>query len=584
MAGQGKLRVENNAGTRAGGAEHGDEQVIRGIIAGGLWGAVIGAVLIALTSQLAEWRDLSPAVTVEQSEAETVPEVPAASVDRVPEVASAGERAPRVAVATPRVDAGAADEITAPMLDTAPPTAPAAGTPPGDIDAAVETAGAPAAPAPVQTPEDAPAVAIAMAPEADAPPTPGEPALAPASSAPDAQADVAAPVGPDPAEDTPSATPSVPDEAPVIVAEAPAAAADAPVFDGRPAEPTAPEPVAEAPEVEPAPVPEPVETAEAAPAPEAHPETTESAGIAMPEAEPEPEPEIEVAAPESAPVAVEGANGGSAGNDEPQIMRIANEQPSLPGRRVSKLPTVGAGNSGDETDVAAEPAEEEASVPSEMSALEGNREPFEAPEGAALIAVVLIHEDGPALIDGADSGLPVTMAVRASLPDAGQLAKAYREAGREVVLIPDLPPRARAQDVETALPVNLRAMPQAVAVMDARGDGFQDDRGATASVVARVAETGHGLLTWSRGFNTAQKLAEEEGVPSALVYRGLDSSDPAAVARALDQAAFRARQGGGIVLVGPAEAGVIEGLEIWRSDARRTDTVLAPLSTILLGG
>ena len=37
--------------------------MLRGILAGGFWGGLIGIITLALTSQLADWRDLTPAVT-----------------------------------------------------------------------------------------------------------------------------------------------------------------------------------------------------------------------------------------------------------------------------------------------------------------------------------------------------------------------------------------------------------------------------------------------------------------------------------------------------------------------------------------
>ena len=83
--------------------------------------------------------------------------------------------------------------------------------------------------------------------------------------------------------------------------------------------------------------------------------------------------------------------------------------------------------------------------------------------------------------------------------------------------------------------------------------------------------------------NTAQKLAAQEGIPSALVFRQLVAGSSGAVVRALDQAAFRARQEGGIVMVADSDAAIVEGLLEWSLSTLRSDTALAPLSAVLSG-
>ncbi len=545
--------------------------MIRGIIAGGLWGAVIGAVMIALISQLAGWRDLSPAVTAETSEPEIAPAVPATPVDRAPAVVAAAERAPKVPGSVPQIEiaSGAADEISAPMLDTAPPALPAAETPPVAIATAEETSAPPAAPAAAATSRNAaPVLQVTTAPEADPAPVVAEraeQAPAVAERAPVAQAPVAESAAPAAAGAAEVAQPRrngdvpvlvVPDQDAVEIAEATPPPAPMP-------EPVRVEPpvVAETVEETPAPAPSAAPT----PAPKAL-EIAEAPMPASPETDPEPAPEpaVEIADAEA--------------EDGPRVLKIAGNTPSLPGQRVSGLPRIGVAATQSGAGAPAVEAEAAADLP----ALDRNKVPFEAPAGAGLISVVLIQGDGKALELESLGGLamPVTVAIPSSLSNAAELASTYRKAGLEIVVIPDLPPHPRAQDVEQALPISLDAIPQAVAVMDG---GFQDSRAATASVVAAVAESGHGLLTWPRGFNTAQKLAGEEGVRSALVFRELELEDMGAMSRALAAAALRARQEGGIVVAAPADPLVLQVLQSWSEENRRTDIVLAPLSAILIG-
>ncbi|MEL6517098.1 MAG: hypothetical protein AAFQ39_05230, partial [Pseudomonadota bacterium] len=55
--------------------------MLRGLLAGGVWGAVIAVVVLALTSQVADWRDLTPAITEDVASAEPGVGLPAAEAD-----------------------------------------------------------------------------------------------------------------------------------------------------------------------------------------------------------------------------------------------------------------------------------------------------------------------------------------------------------------------------------------------------------------------------------------------------------------------------------------------------------------------
>ena len=104
-----------------------------------------------------------------------------------------------------------------------------------------------------------------------------------------------------------------------------------------------------------------------------------------------------------------------------------------------------------------------------------------------------------------------------------------------------------------------------------------------AQVVAAAGASGHGLVTFPRGLNTAQQIAERDGVPSALVFRDLDGDgqDGAAIRRTLDQAAFRARQGGEVILVGRAQPETITALTEWALGNRAASVTLAPVSAVI---
>lgn len=569
--------------------------MIRGFIWGGLWGAVVGGIVLALTSQLADWRDLTPAIAAGDTGETEAPLTPEGGTERAPSVAAPVENAPRVEEGTPQVNAGAADEITAPMLDTSPPSAPEAGGAAASITAEVDVSEAPTLPAPVDAPgtDTGAGNEIAAVPDADAPPEPGEPALAPASSAPDATAEIAPPEAPEaaPASST-VALPESEGETDLRVAALPTTETPTATGDSAPAAPSTPTAVSQSPEVAPAIAPE-ADTEAATLAPvtvDDQPRTTETAEASQ-APQSETQPAVETEAP--AVAIVTGSNGSQTGTITPQVIELETQEPGLPGAQASTLPRIGETPSvirpGEEETTAEQPqvveAPQEIELAEDAPAIQRNRMLFEPPEGAGLIAVVLLHESGNpmTLPTGGSIPVPLTVAIPAAATDAAEAAQAYRDAGYEVALIPDLPPRATAKDVEVALPVNLQSIPQAVAIMDNGSGGFQDNRGATESVLATLAETGHGMLTWPKGLNTAQKLAVQEGIPSALVFRQLVAGSSGAVVRALDQAAFRARQEGGIVMVAEGSGTIVDGLVEWASDTRRTDTALAPLSAVLTG-
>lgn len=211
---------------------------------------------------------------------------------------------------------------------------------------------------------------------------------------------------------------------------------------------------------------------------------------------------------------------------------------------------------------------------------------FEVPDDKPLMSIVLVHEGDGALAQDIVGGLPaaVSFGVNAGSPGAAAIARAYRDMGREVVMIPSLPFEASPQDVEVALRVNFETIPEAVAVMDNSGDSFQSNRSAVAQVVDIVTISGHGLITFPRGLNTAHQRAERAGVPTGLIFRDIDGAGETneQIRRAMDRAAFRARQDEAVILVGRTEATTLEALAEWVLGNRAASVTLAPISAALM--
>ncbi len=237
-------------------------------------------------------------------------------------------------------------------------------------------------------------------------------------------------------------------------------------------------------------------------------------------------------------------------------------------------------------DVVAEAEPVEQADPPAGPALQVFANSFENTQALPLLTVVLLHEDTTDMSPEVLNSLPanVAFAVDASASNAGDVAAFYRKNDREVVMIPSLPAGAAPQDVEQALSVNFDRIPQAVAVMDVSGSSFQSDRAAVAQVVDVVSDTGHGLITFPRGLNTAHQEAQRAGVPTGLISRNLDSAgdDIERIRRSMDRAAFRARQDEAVILVGTATPMMLSAIIEWFAGNRAAQVVLAPVSAALV--
>ncbi len=211
---------------------------------------------------------------------------------------------------------------------------------------------------------------------------------------------------------------------------------------------------------------------------------------------------------------------------------------------------------------------------------------FENPENKPVMAIVLIDDgNSPIGLDALQSfPYPLSFAVDAAWPGAGDAMRKYRAAGFEVLAMVDLPADASATDAEVAMQAYLSRVPQAVAVMEGEGSGLQSSREASAQVASILLDSGHGAVLFPNGLNTAQKLIAREGVPSASVFRDFDAKGQNAtvIRRFLDQAAFRAGQeAGGVIMVGRLRADTISALLLWGLQDRASRVALAPVSAVL---
>ncbi|PYG34421.1 divergent polysaccharide deacetylase family protein [Pelagimonas varians] len=179
--------------------------------------------------------------------------------------------------------------------------------------------------------------------------------------------------------------------------------------------------------------------------------------------------------------------------------------------------------------------------------------------------------------------IPVSIAIPPSHPEAAKTAAEYRQLGFEVLAMADIPLGATPSDVEVTLSGTLQAVPGAVAVLEDPDGGLQSSRDVSSQTATFLAASGHGLVMMPKGLNTAQQLALKAGVPSASLFRDMDNDnqDASAVRRALDQATFRAKQEGAVVMLGRLTANTLSGVIQWGLQDKNASIAIVPVSTIL---
>ncbi len=263
------------------------------------------------------------------------------------------------------------------------------------------------------------------------------------------------------------------------------------------------------------------------------------------------------------------------------------DAPAAPRKIGENAPQPGFGNSvGRLTDRKGPVAEAAETAGEAAKPFMANAESFENPDDKPVVSIVLIDDGSTPLSAGVLSSFPfpVSFAVDASKNNAGEMAAKYRAAGFEVLMMTNLPRGAQPADIEVAVEAYVANVPQAVAVLDAGENGFQDSRVLVDQVVEILASSGHGLLTQKQGLNTVSRAAEKADVPAATIFRDLDESgqDARVIARFLDQSAFRAGQTeDAIVILGRTRPDTIAALLTWGVGQRASRLAFAPISAAM---
>ncbi len=527
-----------------------------GSLSGGLWGLVLGSVGLGVVSLVNEPPGSDAAPAVPQQTAPEVAAVADPSADVV--AAPATDETVDVVVVAP--------EVTEPVVEAVPPsvdTTPIAPPQAPDLNALLTSPEAVSGSNPGDvTPDGGSSRVAAAALQAPAPEV--EIAISTAPAAPPEPADVVV-------KEATASLPEVTSEEPAPVlgdAESPLALA--------PEEPTV-----TAPEV----VEDPVTPAVVSQSPDVvAPEADTSAEIAV--VVPEETPEVTEPSPE-APQPLIVTEDPALQAPEPAPLIVTTPEPApveeLPAtttvrvNRPGATPSEAAGQAADV--VEAEP------LPDDAPAIERYASAYEGDPELPLLAIVMIDpgdtENGPA--DIAALPVPVTVVINALQPDAGERMTAYRNAGVEVMLQTALPQGAVPTDVEVAFEAAFDILPETVGFFSDASGILQGNRSVAEQIVQILGAEGRGLVLVERGLSNSLRIAEQAGLPAAAVLRDLDGDgeDSAAVARALDQAAFRVRQSGNAVLLARASEETLVALQTWGAENNGDQVGLAPVSAIL---
>ena len=256
------------------------------------------------------------------------------------------------------------------------------------------------------------------------------------------------------------------------------------------------------------------------------------------------------------------------------------------GVTTGRLPTIGKRRA-EEAEAAAD--DEEAAAPDlDAPPIRRFAQSFAAPENVPLYSVVLI--DPGVAAGGLDRdtikalGIPMTIAIDPTRPDARAAAEAFRADGFEVAILASaIPEQASATDIEVAVEAWRAAIPEAVAVVEAPQPVFQNKRALVQPMIDILAREGLGVITQNQGLNAADQLAARAKLPRIAVWRVIDQGRERGpvIERMLSRAAFEAQKGGAVTVMLSAWPESIAGLSGWVPVAEKS-VALAPASAVAL--
>ena len=252
------------------------------------------------------------------------------------------------------------------------------------------------------------------------------------------------------------------------------------------------------------------------------------------------------------------------------------------------------------TDIAAIAPDEPQTVPS-GPAWEINAVPYPFDDDLPMISIILETSERNAVpVDTIiELGLPLNLAIVPNDLDVSELGAQARSAGLEVVAHIPMEPRGTADPGPEAIRVDmtedqilaqmnllLARLPEAVAVSNFMGSKATEDADLMRIVVGNLDERGLGYIDSrtsprSKGFQVAQEIGAVRARNSRFIPSDVT---PDQAYTLLERAAAEARQRGGAVLIGPANRGMLLGVQQWALERNGKRARLAPVSAIFRTG
>ena len=256
-----------------------------------------------------------------------------------------------------------------------------------------------------------------------------------------------------------------------------------------------------------------------------------------------------------------------------------------PNVTTDRLPTIAAGEAPqDAPEVISEADAARAQSP---LAIERNAIPFDRMGDDPIMAIILRDQGAERQALGELSSLPfpISIVIDATAADAEEAIAYYRAKGAEILIEASLPEAATPTDAEVNFQIQKDVMEQGVAVLLPEESGFQDNTELANQVSEILLAGGFGAVSSPVGLSTGHRIALKAGVPSGLVFRDVDGAgqDGRAIRRFLDNAAFKARQQDGVIVLGRARPETLQALIEWSLGSRAKSVSLAPVSAVLLG-
>lgn len=209
----------------------------------------------------------------------------------------------------------------------------------------------------------------------------------------------------------------------------------------------------------------------------------------------------------------------------------------------------------------------------------------EAEDNRPLMAIVLIDTGefniGPEAL--ASFPYPITFAIDPLREDAIEAADKYAAKGFELLLTADLPQNGDASLPELAIKPTLESFEGITGVLEGTDGGLQGNMALAEGMLNMIESTDYGLVLRAKGLNATQQQANGRNLPVDTVFRDFDGAgqNASVIRRFLDQAAFKARQEGSVIMVGRLRPATISALLLWGLQDRATSVRLTPISEVL---